>query len=271
MAWEQYEKIITAHWVSLLKSDCRDEAPFQEFFECHPCMMPGAFGLIGTSGHSPYPSAIISQPILPDFTRKIPEFMWIARDSGTLYPILIEIEAPAKPWFTKTGGQSSKLTQARDQITEWKTWFENPLNRARFKDYYRVVTHGESLRPLFILVYGRRSEANRTIQRQTARQNMVRDDEIIMTYDRLVPQAGAKEFFSVRVGKSGYRALYIPPTATLGPKFADERKDVTEKDIAIRRSPYFSPERREFLLSRLSYWDDWSRSSTGLMHSGDKE
>lgn len=146
MSWDVYEAIVREAWISLLDSKVKEQE-YQDFLERHPCMVPGPFGLIGTSGHSPYPSAVISQPILPDFTRRVPDFMWFARDSETIYPVLIEIEAPSKPWFTKNDSQHARLTQARDQITEWKMWFRDPLNVARLRDYYALELRGENIRP----------------------------------------------------------------------------------------------------------------------------
>jgi hypothetical protein len=272
MAWATYETLVHEAWKALLDSGSSEEREYQQFLERHPSMVPGPFGLVGTSGHSPFPSAIISQPVLPDFTRRIPDFMWIARNSETIYPILIEIEAPTKPWFTKADVQHAKLTQARDQITEWKTWFQNPLNVARLGDYYQFKVRGENIRPLYLLIYGRRDEANKTVARQRRRSSLSRDDEFLMTYDRLVPQADASEFYTVRVDYSGYRALYVPPTATSGPLLADERAKIRDKDIAVLNSPYFSDDRRAFYISRLPYWDYWAvNGRKGIMYTGDRE
>lgn len=272
MAWDTYDVLVRQAWKALLDSGCSEERAYQEFLERHPCMVPGPFGLIGTSGHSPYPSAVITQPVLPDFTRRIPDFMWIARDSETIYPVLIEIESPSKPWFTREDKQHAKLTQARDQITEWKAWFQNPLNVARLRDYYTLDFRGENIRPLYLLIYGRRSESNKTVERVRRRSNLSRDDEFLMTYDRLVPQVGAREFYTVRLDRSGYQALYVPPTARIGPLFAHERSNIRDKDIAVLNSPYFSDERRAFYISRLPYWDDWAANGKrGIIYTGDGE
>jgi hypothetical protein len=272
LEWGTYEALVRQAWTTLLDSGCSEEREYQQFLERHPCMVPGPFGLIGTSGHSPFPSAVISQPVLPDFTRRVPDFMWIARNSGTVYPILIEIESPSKLWFTRADNQNAKLTQARDQITEWKAWFQNPLNVARLRDYYEFEVRGENIRPLYLLIYGRRAEANKTVERQRRRSSLARDDEFLMTYDHLVPQPGASEFYTVRVDRSGYQALYVPPTATLGPLFAHERAKIRNKDIAVSNSPYFSAERRAFYISRLPYWDNWAvNGQRGIIYTGDRE
>jgi hypothetical protein len=271
MAWDVYQEIIRQAWISLLGSDVQ-EREYQDFLERHPCMIPGPFGLIGTSGHSPYPSAVISQPVLPDFTRRVPDFMWFARDSETIYPVLIEIGAPSKPWFTGDDRPHSSLTQARDQITEWKKWFQIPLNVARLRDYYALELRGENIRPLFVLIYGRRSEANRSPERQRRRSSLERNDEFLMTYDRLAPHEGAREFYTVRVERSGYRALFVPPTATNGPLLAHHRAKIMGKYIAVQNSPYFNDERRAFYLARLPYWDDWAfNGQRGIIYTEDRE
>lgn len=272
MSWIEYKGILDNTWRSLLKSNNTDERAYQDFLECHPCYIPGPFGLIGTSGHTPYPSAVISQPFLPDYTRKVPDFMWIARNSTTIYPILIEIESPSKKFFNSNETQNYQLTQAREQITDWMSWFSNPLNVAKFKEYYDIEMHGENIHPLYLLIYGRRAEANRSKTTISKRSQLTRNDEFIKTYDSLSPQKGADEFYTVKRTKTGYEAMYIPPTSTLGPVFASERALIKQKDIAIKNSPYISDERREFLLSRTPYWDQWADiRPKGIIQSSDYE
>jgi hypothetical protein len=145
MAWSSYEQIIMNAWEDLLASGTTEEQVIQRFLEQHPCLVPGAFGLLGTSGHAPYPAALFSQPILPDFSRRIPDFMWIARDSETIQPVLIEIEAPGKKWFTNRGVQRAELTQALDQIADWKIWFSNLVNLAKFSEVYQIQGQGCSV------------------------------------------------------------------------------------------------------------------------------
>ena len=43
--------------------------------------------------------AVISKPKLPGLSDREPDFMWVACDSGSVYPILIELETPHKQWF----------------------------------------------------------------------------------------------------------------------------------------------------------------------------
>jgi hypothetical protein len=150
----------------------------------------------------------------------------------------------------------------------------NPLKHlpAKIDGYLGIPLRGENIRPLYFLIYGRRAEANKTAERQRRRPNLSRDDEFLMTYDRLVPQQQACEFYTVQVDRSGYRALYVPPTATIGPLFAHQGAKIRNKDIAVLNSPYFSDERRAFYISRLPYWDDWPvNGPRGIIYTGDRE
>jgi hypothetical protein len=257
MDWPKYRAIILENWSRLLSSDA-SEGAVQRFLERHPCLLPGQFGPIG-SGHGPFPPAIISQPALPDFTRKLPDFMWIARDSLTIYPILIEIEAPAKRWFSNSGVQTADLTRALNQLAEWKAWFQRPLNAGRFHEYYRIPNDLRSLKPLYALIYGRRSEATRTSELRDKRLHLAREDEHLMTYDRLEPRHDARNYFCVKIDKDGYRAITVPPTMKLGPLSACDHALIRAKEEATQDSPYLSESRRQFLIDRFPYWDQWCR------------
>ena len=139
MNWDTYEQLIMAEWGQLLNVDSPAEKDVQSFLERHPSILPGAFNLLGgESGHYPWLSGVISQPPLPSYNRRIPDFMWLSVSSDTEEPVLIEIEAPGKHWFTSSGKPTAQLTQALDQITEWKAWFGVPHNVEAFKAYYRL-------------------------------------------------------------------------------------------------------------------------------------
>jgi hypothetical protein len=259
LSWSEYEAIVTREWGDLLLSDlCGNERAVQTMLERHPCLIPGPFGPGGT-GHAPFPAAVISQPVLPDLTCRIPDFMWIAKNSVAIYPNLIEIEAPNKRWFTKAGQPSADLTQAQDQLTQWKSWFAEPLNAARFKELYQIEHDFLPLKPIYILIYGRREEANRSRQHSKKRVHMDRPDEILMTFDRLQPDPKTSDFLCVKITLGGYRAITIPPTIRLGPSLAGTHGRIRDKGDAVRSSPYLTGERKEFLVERFDYWDDCSR------------
>ena len=275
MAWTNYEKLILEEWKTLLSSGkFKDEKRFQDFFEQHPCMLSGVYGLL--SSPDVFPSALISKPVLPDFTRKIPDFMWITFDSVNIYPILIEIESPAKQWFTEKGRPRAALTQAHDQLKEWKTWFSKPRNAASFADYYNLPPglRGLFLKPSYALIYGRRGEANRNTHLAEKRTHLQGENEFLMTFDRLKPSPNASHVISIKIDKDGYYAISIPPTIYLDPFTVKERwRLVRHKEEAAMVSPYLSKERREFLIKRFKYWDDWANNLSGGIYytSNDRE
>ena len=118
MKWDEYEKIVLDEWSKLLiQENLNNESKFHSFFERHPCMLPRTFEVFG-DGTYIWPNSLISKPVLPEFTRKIPDFMWITFDSVAIYAVLIEIEAPGKPWSTSKGRQHHKLTEAINQIKD---------------------------------------------------------------------------------------------------------------------------------------------------------
>lgn len=272
MPWQEYEAIVSLAWNKLLADPDISEMSVQRFLEHHPCLVPGAFGTVGVSGHAPFPGALICKPALPDFTRRIPDFMWIARNSVVVSPVLIEIESPNKRWFTKGGQQSAELTQAIGQLTEWRCWFDEPLNRARFTEYYKLPLNGRQLRPEYVLIYGRHAEAGQNSQLIKKRGQMARPNETLMTYDRLRPDPNVSDFLSAKLTRSGYEAICLPATMCLGPAFAELRVFISGKKDAAMDSPYLSRARSKFLCDRLDYWDCWiSENARGVSRHSDRE
>ncbi len=52
MIWEEYRELVLTEWAGVLSDDNQDEKTIQHFFEQHPCMLPGVFGLgLTPSGH----------------------------------------------------------------------------------------------------------------------------------------------------------------------------------------------------------------------------
>ena len=86
--------------------------------------------------------------------------MWIEINSAEVISTFVEIERPSKRWFHKDGTPTADLSQARDQISEWRGWFEDNTVESFFDTY---CLPGEWLserrfRQQYVLVYGRRSE-----------------------------------------------------------------------------------------------------------------
>lgn len=261
MEWDVYEKVVKEEWHSLLSSNKTTEPDIQKFLENHPCMVPGWNGRLENKW--PFPAALICQPVLPDFNRKIPDFMWIANSNTCITPVLIEIERPDKKWFTSTGKPTEMFGQARDQLVEWRTWFSSEHNKAAFRKYYKLglLSLRDKIDPLYVLIYGRRENATRNDHFAEKRADMARADEVFMTFDRLFPSADCANFLSVKIREDGYYAITVPPTVKLGPGIAKFFRFVEGKGDAAERSPHLSKERKEFLIRRFRYWDDWVRNT----------
>src|SRR6267143_5513307 len=137
MPWEEYEQRLREAWKELLKTASSDERAIHAFLEKHPCLLPA--DLFPASGHTPFRSAVFSKPKLSADATRIPDFMWIAYDSLTLYPVLIEIEAPGKRWFNSKGMPSQHFTAACAQLTQRKSWFNKPANQQVFSTLFMCL------------------------------------------------------------------------------------------------------------------------------------
>ena len=278
MEWEKYEQLIIAEWNKLLNQNPGPtEKEIQSFLERHPCMVPGAFNLIGAeSGHPPMFCGLISQPILPSYNYRKPDFMWISKNSDTIEPVLIEIEDPNKQWWIDNGQQTAQLTQALDQIIEWRMWFQDLVNQSKFKEMYGLASDNRKFKPSFLLIYGRRHEANINSNQILKRTELAQDDVDIITFDRLHPIYKAREFLCLSVKFDNkcriLTVISVPATFTLGPSFAEDRATVYGLDNAIHSNREISETRKEFLIRRLPYWNKWSKASDrGIICSSDKE
>ena len=278
IGWEEYERLILAEWNKLLDSNpAPSEQRMQTFFEQYPSMMPGAFNIVGNqSGHYPWLCGLISQPPLPSYDRRIPDFMWISLNSGTEEPVLIEIEAPGKRWFTTSGKQTAHLTQAVNQIAEWKAWFGIPHNIEAFKAFYgldREAGKRRRFKPAYLLIYGRRAEATAVPSFTQKRSYLLPDDVVTMTYDRLRPNANAGQLICMKVDGAGtFRALSVPATLKWQPGLAEDRTQIAGIEAAIDANPHISSKRKQFLIRRLPYWNEWAkRKPQGVISLRDEE
>lgn len=195
---------------------------------------------------------------------------------GTEQPVLVEIEAPSKRWFTKAGKQTDELTQALDQIVEWKAWFSVPHNIEAFKAFYRLdrdACRRRRFQPAYQLIYGRRAEANARPILTQKRAYLHANDVIIMTYDRLQPNTKANDLICLKAEASGtFRVVSVPATLTWNPNLADERALVRGWDTAIEANPNISRSRKDFLIRRLPYREEWGRrEQKGVIKLGDEE
>lgn len=273
MSWTRYAAVVRREYSTLLESK-PTEKQMQAFLEMHPSLLPGPHGVPISSGHGPMLAAVVSQPSLPTYGGEIPDFMWLATDSVTFSPVLIEIEAPNKPWFTKSEQPSHSLTQARDQLESWRAWFSSPTHIHLFYEHFQIPDYlrVRLFKPFFVLIYGRRGDANRTADTLMKRALMQTETVSVVSFDRLTPSPEAAEYMSVKIDSQGYRALAIPPTLTLGPLFAEARARVRGKADAAQRNKHLTGRRKAFLAKRFDYWDEWSRAEhKGVCRLGDYE
>lgn len=273
--WEIYQSRIVQEYEALLKTQADTEKTFQDFFERYPCMLPGAFGFFGESGHSPYNNVLITQPHLVGLTSKIPDFLWIACDSCTIYPVFIEIEKPSKKWFVSDGKPSSEFTHAQNQLTDWKVWFANPTHQELFFKFYNVDSEfmqGKAIKPYYALIYGSRDEFVDKPELNIKRSELQRDREIYMTFNRVEPNIKGRNTITCYVKDQKYYTKFVQPVFRLGPVFADELCKVHSIEEAISNNEQISDPRKEFLISRIPYWKEYgSMSRRGLIYTGDWE
>lgn len=277
-SWTQYERIIQMEWDALLnRQPFPSEPEVQAIFERHPSIVPGAFGIIGgESGHYPRLCGMVAQAPLPSYDRRVPDFLWLSGSSDTEQPVLVEIEAPSKPWFTKAGTPTAGLTQALDQIVQWKAWFDVPHNVEAFKAFYgldREAWRRRRFKPAYLLIYGRRSEANAKPLLTQKRAHLHPDDVVTMTYDRLRPNPKAGDLCCLRAEASGvFRVVSVPATLTWKPALVEQRGLSHGWHAAIEANRYISPERKAFLIERRPYWEKWGRRNDhGVIFSSDEE
>lgn len=156
MPWETYTASASAELRLLLDSGAAEQA-MQDWLERNPAFVPGAGGPPGYGHHGPLHGAVVTQPPLRGLGVRVPDFLCLTKTSGVLQPVLVEIEAPRKNWFTAAGRPTAELTEAQDQLREWREWLEIPANRQVFLDFYRVparLRRALAFQPSYWLVYG---------------------------------------------------------------------------------------------------------------------
>jgi hypothetical protein len=272
-SWEEYESAATAQWHTLIASSPTDENALHRFLELNPSFVPGAFSF-PTSGHWPLHGGVFSRPPLAAVGTSIPDFLWLATATDLVFPVFVEIETPAKRWFTRSGQPTAEFTQARNQLVTWKRWFSNPTNESVFCQMYQIPRGvGErEIKPQFVLVYGSRSEFDARPELRGTRAFQQADDEVHVTFDRLRPDYNARDFLTLRITGTTISAVVVPPTVRLGPSTAKAWRRVNSRIEAVLAGGRISEERKHFLAERMPYWDEWaSHSDRGWERHGDRE
>ncbi len=276
MQWEDYEQRVTREWNTLLNSaEGCVERNIHNFLVQHPSMIPGPYSMTGPSGHGSFPMAVLSESPLSGIGMKVPDFIWLAKDSCTFTPVFIELESPCKRWFTEKEVPTHDVTQAVNQLAQWRSWLNRPENVSVFYESFEVpeyMRRNLTFRPEFVLIYGRRKEFDERPQLSRLRDQFERHGQVVMTFDRLRPARDAAFYFSATKRNGPYRALAVPPTMNLGPNHSDALTRIVGIPEAIKSNGWISEERRRFLVERLPYWTAWAGlPNQGIIQSGDSE
>lgn len=262
MSWIDYETWLSREWKGLLASDPEERA-VHRFLEDHPVLLPGGLGDIGPGGHhGPELGGVFSEPPLHGLARnRRPDFMWVTRSTSLITPVCIEIEKPSKRWFTKDGRPTSELTQALDQLTDWKVWFSEPENQSIFrKTYLRGQYDDRQLLPQYVLIYGRAEEFDsfeyhtRPDRLRKKRDYMRRPDESFMTFDSLEPKQERAELTTLAMTSDGPQLLAIPPTLTTGPFTGYVATELRSPHAAVARNTLLSDQRKGHVVERWLHW-----------------
>lgn len=273
MAGQAYKSLVEKQW-EILRDRNPTETEVQRFLEQHPVLVPGAFG-VGrlTSGHAPFPGGLISQPTLYGYQHRIPDFLWISKNSTTLNPVFIEIERPGKKVFKGKDELTADFTQARHQIAQWRQWLKVPNNQDGFIRAYRLDRFRDlAFEPQFVLIYGRSAEyANDPYRASMMAELLPGHDEHRMSYDSIAYDSKAEELLSLRHNKTGYHVRHIPPTYWMGPGMFHYREPLKDRLKAVAKSPIIDADRAQFLLERIPYWENWWKGPHGMCSHGDRE
>jgi Domain of unknown function (DUF4263) len=265
MPWGTYRSIAESAWADALEQT--HERFLQQCLERHPCLLPVVLPDDPPGGHhGAWLDVVVTQPPLSGYTARVPDFMWIERTSSDFTAVCLEVERPTKKWFNLDRTPTAHLTQALDQIQDWRSWFSNRPNDDFF-DAFRIPwvwrrTRNFNVR--FILAYGRRSEFDSQVgSRHGAgadalnrkRSEMMRSDTTQMTLDALVPTRSNDDLITIALRGGQLVATNIPPTFTTGPHVQDLARTVEGIEDAINcmdNPP--SQERLLYLVKRIEYW-----------------
>ena len=257
------------------------EVVYQKFFEKNPAFVPGSREILGmASSHYPIQNALISQPgLLNDEKFRKPDFMWIAKNSLKLCPVLIEIEKPSKQEFKKHSDfNRAEFNQAINQILHWKRILDSIEGKQDFYERYDIPDEFRKLKfsPQYVLVYGRRSEYEGNSWLTGIRAEHETDDIRIMSFDRLkTPDRNAFDCVTCTVKKGKYHVINIPPTFVFKPSTINAiggYEGYLDFHSAVDKMDYTSDERKKFLKKRFDYWKkNGTIIHTGLISTSDKE
>jgi hypothetical protein len=263
MAWLEYDAIVRRDWLEALNKPL--ECDLQRCLELHPCLLPVATTSDTAGGHGLWMEAVITQPPLAGFKKRVPDFMWFVSNSSTVTAVCLEIERSTKLWFKKNGTPTAELTQALDQLEEWRGWFAAHTKEELFDEYQLAPQwRNRHFKQHYALAYGRRSEFDTTagtrheanaIHLNQKRATMVKGDTSQMTLDALFPSETYRRLATIALRDNQLVAKSIPPTFETGEHVRRLARHVSGLEIAVDEMEHPpSPERLVYLKQRIAYW-----------------
>lgn len=264
ISWPDYESWLAAEWTALLDKD-PPEVEVQAFLEQNPSLLPGTGGYRGGT-HGPYGIVFAESDLQGIGGNFKPDFMWITANSIKVHPVMIEIEAPGRRYFTKAGDFTSEFNHAHRQLLDWKMWWNYPENISSFTRRFLDPIwdfRDRKIEPRYILIYGRSHErvGDSTLNRRRA--EAAHPDEEIMTFDRLSPSEYLCDIASVQRTSARARLRAVPSSFTTGPptmKFAPWL-DPPELDT-FTGVPLWDRSRAEYVHARFRHWQEIGKSES---------
>lgn len=268
VSFADYETATTAAWRELLDSN-PEETDVQAFLELNPAMIPGGHGEVGPGGHhGSEMRAVFREPNLIGLGRDFrPDFMWVTRSTASTTALLIEIEKPSKEWYLKSGVPTAQLTQARDQIQNWREWFTRPGNMEIFRQTY-LFDHDFNFQPVvpyFLLIFGRQSEFTEGGKHKdpralaAKRDSSAGSDEQFMTFDSLKPNYNSYDSLTVTRLATGPEVFAFSPGYCTGGDSGPDALRLGGIESALLRTEGMSHARKEYLGSRWGYWQEYEK------------
>lgn len=180
--------------------------------------------------------------------------------------------------FRANNDVTTDFSHAQGQLAHWRAWFAADANRLKFIDEYGVPEYFRrrmSMSLSLVLVYGMRAEWSHDQAKSILRSSLPRgSDEELMSFDRLRPDRELSNAVTVKATGGGrFSVLHVPPTFTTGPAFAEDFLALDGLSDAIERNAFIPNERKQFLKTRVTYWQNWARQpgDKGIIEGGIRE
>lgn len=276
VSWEQYESWLTVAWTRLLDSD-PTERELQDFLERNPCLLPGGGGGYRGGTHGPYGVVFAESEIHGSTGSFRPDFMWITGNSAKVHPVMIEIEAPGRRYFTKAGDPTAHFSHAHRQVLDWKMWWTDPVNQQWFRRAFLDPIwdfKSRKIEPRYILIYGRSRETANDARSNLRRAELSQNDLEVMSFDRLQPSRDLQGIACVQRTSATARLRAVPSTFTTGPSTMRYGKWLELPDLEVFYStPLWSAERARYVYDRFLHWQGIGKrgEDRGPVQPGDLE